>query len=201
MHTTHKRAFVIGIALFLGLAFLVLGFVFAPLHHYSSIGLYPNGQAGSITQGHAIAPKTFLQLDLSSSRQVCGTLLSRKDIDLPDFIAVHVTCPTGQRFSLVTLEYRIDRDWIVHPSSLQLETGLHLTEEPYDTFICVVPISDCRLPPMKSLEDVVKVHHITIRATVKNTSDPNLPTYSAQEDFVLSTFKQNSPLWWSWVRF
>lgn len=196
-----SRRIAVAMTTLCGLAFLVLAFVFTPLHHYSSTGLYPNGQAGSITQAHAVAPKTFLRLDLSSSRQVFGTFLSRKDIDLPDFIAVHVRCPPGQRFSLVTLEYRVDKDWIVHSGRLQLETGLNLTKEPYDTFISVVPVADCRLPPLKSLEDLAKVHHIAIRATVQNTTDPNLPTYSAQEDFVLSTFKQNTPLWWSWVRF
>lgn len=196
-----KRPLLTGIASLLGLVLLVLGFLVAPLHHYSSVGLYPNGQAGSITQPHAVAPETYLQLDLSHSRQVHDSLFSRKDIDVPDFIAVHVTCPPGQTFSLVTLEYRIDGDWIVHPRPLQLETGGNVTREPYDTFICVVRIADCRLPPMRSLADVTKVHHMSIRATVKNTSDPHLPTYSVQENFVLSTFKQNSPLWWTWVRF
>jgi hypothetical protein len=183
----------------LGLGFCLLIFVFAPLHRYSSIGLYPNGQGGSITQAHAVAPETFVKLDLASSRQVFDNCFSRKDIDLPDFVAVAVTCPSGQEFSLMTLEYRIDKDWIVHPSPLQLNANV--TKEPYDTFICVVSVAECPLPSMKSSKDIANVQHITIRATVKNSTDPKLPTYSVQEDFVLSTFKQNSPLWWTWVRF
>lgn len=37
------------ILILLGLGFCLLVFVFAPLHRYSSIGLYPNGEGGSIT--------------------------------------------------------------------------------------------------------------------------------------------------------
>ncbi len=188
------------ILILLGLGICLLVFIFAPLHRYSSIGLYPNGEGGSITQPHVVAPETFVHLSLESSRQVFDNYFSRKDIDLPDFIAVHVTCPSGQDFSWMTLEYRIDKDWIVHPMPLQLE-GRNITKEPYDTFICVVPLAECRLPSMKSLKELAKVQHITIRATVKNGTDPKLPTYSVQENFVMSTYKQNSPLWWTWVRF
>jgi hypothetical protein len=183
------------------LGFLVLTFVFAPLYRYSSVGLYPNGQAGSITQAHVVAPKTFLLLNLSCERQMSTTFLGRKDVDLPDFIAVHVTCPPGQKFSLVSLEYRRDQDWLVHPKPLQLEIAPNFTHEPYDTFLCLVPLADCLLPPMKTLEELTRVHHVTIRATVRNTSDPSQPTYRAQEQFVLSTFRQNDPLWWRMIRF
>ena len=201
MQTTLKKAIWAALSVLLVLVVLALVFVFVPFYHYSSVGLYPDGKAGSITQAHTVAPKTLLQLDLMSSRQMSNTFLGRNDIDLPEDIAVHVSCPPKQNFSLVALEYRIDKDWIVHPKSLQLESSPNITQEPYDTFICLAPIEDCPLPTMKSLADLKKVHQITIRATVKNTSAPGTPTYSVEEKFELATFTQSSPIWWTWIKF